>query len=97
MDRMNLVFCWILTLDTSACSPIGRFRCENAGHLPKWIKSSLVRDGICDCCDGSDEKDIEKKKTDCPNTCEQKHEEYINALEENREKVAKVRDHCFSG
>lgn len=34
------------------------------------IPSSRVNDGICDCCDGSDEW-LERfgKKTDCPNTC----------------------------
>lgn len=34
------------------------------------IPSSRVNDGICDCCDGSDEW-LERfgKRTNCPNTC----------------------------
>ncbi|XP_062075767.1 uncharacterized protein LOC133779884 [Humulus lupulus] len=49
---------------TSAC-PNGRFYCQNAGHAPKVLFSSRVNDGICDCCDGSDEYDDKGK---CPNT-----------------------------
>ena len=52
---------------------------------PSWVHSSKVNDGICDCCDGSDEwaenqpllktlenKDQEKLhkfQTPCQNTC----------------------------
>ncbi|GLT26966.1 hypothetical protein SLA2020_020000 [Shorea laevis] len=50
---------------TSAC-PTGKFYCWNVGHIPQTLFSSRVNDGICDCCDGSDEYDGEVK---CPNTC----------------------------
>jgi len=39
---------------TSACSD-SRFHCENVGSFPRDIRSSIVNDGICDCCDGTDE------------------------------------------
>lgn len=39
------------------------FFCNNAGHVPRDLSSSFVDDGICDCCDGSDEP------AGCPNTC----------------------------
>jgi hypothetical protein len=40
------------------------FYCENKGANPKRIFKSRVSDGICDCCDGSDENGI-----GCSNTC----------------------------
>ncbi|KAH0906603.1 hypothetical protein HID58_038430 [Brassica napus] len=52
-------------LCTSAC-PNGKFYCRNAGHSPLVLFSSRVNDGICDCCDGSDEYD---GKVACSNTC----------------------------
>lgn len=39
---------------TSACSS-SMFHCENIGSFPIDIRSSIVNDGICDCCDGTDE------------------------------------------
>ncbi|KAK9368371.1 glucosidase II beta subunit-like-domain-containing protein [Lipomyces kononenkoae] len=42
---------------TSAC-PNGKFYCVNKGHVPGYIPSTRVNDGVCDydiCCDGSDE------------------------------------------
>jgi protein kinase C substrate 80K-H len=48
---------------SSAC-PLGRFYCRNAGHAPRILGASFVDDGVCDCCDGSDEK-----SGACPNTC----------------------------
>ncbi|XVF53208.1 hypothetical protein PTKIN_Ptkin05aG0082000 [Pterospermum kingtungense] len=50
---------------TSAC-PTAKFYCKNARHVPQLLFSSRVNDGICDCCDGSDEYDGQVK---CPNTC----------------------------
>jgi hypothetical protein len=50
---------------TSACSGVavmspqvsagGGFYCVNRGYEGRLIPSSRVNDGICDCCDGSDE------------------------------------------
>ncbi|ORZ03862.1 glucosidase II beta subunit-like-domain-containing protein [Syncephalastrum racemosum] len=52
---------------TSAC-PNGRFYCENKGHIPAYIKSWSVNDGVCDeaCCDGSDET---SGLAVCPDRC----------------------------
>merc|ERR1719427_2102253 len=50
---------------TSACN-FSRFFCENLGSLPKYVRSSVVNDGRCDCCDGSDEWD---GRVECPNLC----------------------------
>lgn len=33
----------------------GRFFCQNAGGIPQFVRAGLVNDGVCDCCDGSDE------------------------------------------
>jgi len=63
---------------TSACND-GRFVCAHAPKaIPKairqslpvahaWVHSSKVDDGLCDCCDGSDEEGRPDVK--CPNTC----------------------------
>ena len=50
---------------TSAC-PSGQFYCVNKGYKPTKILSSRVNDGICDCCDGSDEWD---SNANCQNKC----------------------------
>eukprot|EP00475_Leptophrys_vorax_P005349 TRINITY_DN13244_c0_g1_i1.p1 TRINITY_DN13244_c0_g1~~TRINITY_DN13244_c0_g1_i1.p1 ORF type:complete len:532 (+),score=192.93 TRINITY_DN13244_c0_g1_i1:29-1624(+) len=64
---------------TSACNN-GRFYCPNKGFEPKIISSSFVDDGICDCCDGSDEQ---LKGTKCKNTCkEDAYEAQKSTLEE---------------
>lgn len=65
---------------TSAC-PNGRFHCTNAGHVPAYIPSSHVNDGICDpaCCDGSDEYD---GQITCPNTCKEQGAQARKAAEE---------------
>ncbi|XP_013782158.1 glucosidase 2 subunit beta-like, partial [Limulus polyphemus] len=52
-------------LGTAAC-PNSVFHCTNAGHRPKEIPSSWVNDGICDCCDTSDEYN---SSSDCVNDC----------------------------
>ncbi|OAD77063.1 hypothetical protein PHYBLDRAFT_123060 [Phycomyces blakesleeanus NRRL 1555(-)] len=54
---------------TSAC-PNSLFYCENKDHIPAYIKSFAVNDGVCDqsCCDGSDEFN---GLTSCPNICKQ--------------------------
>ena len=43
---------------TSACSTVAavrRFECPDAGHGKVLLPASRVGDGVCDCCDGSDE------------------------------------------
>jgi len=56
---------------TSACSN-GRFYCRNLGYRGEYVFSSWVNDGICDCCDGSDEWN--NKNVQCKNTCREKAE-----------------------
>ncbi|ODQ53776.1 hypothetical protein SAICODRAFT_43226, partial [Saitoella complicata NRRL Y-17804] len=54
---------------TSACEN-GKFHCMNRGHVPGWLSSSRVGDGICDydvCCDGSDEEWVFPGL--CPDRC----------------------------
>ena len=36
--------------------PSRPFLCENAGFLREHLPLSFVADGVCDCCDGSDER-----------------------------------------
>lgn len=69
---------------TSACSN-GSFFCQNAGHIPAYIPSSRVNDGVCeeDCCDGSDEW---LGLTKCPNVCKAKAKAYAKE-EAEREAV----------
>lgn len=65
---------------TSAC-PNGKFYCENKGHEPSYIKASQVNDGVCDyvqCCDGSDEWNT---PVDCPNRCQEIHDEHVKKVE----------------
>ena len=54
----------------SAAQP-GYFFCPNAGARPMNIYHSRVGDGICDCCDGSDEATGPAASTPsaCANTC----------------------------
>ncbi|KAF9964202.1 hypothetical protein BGZ70_006784 [Mortierella alpina] len=69
---------------TSACGT-GYFYCANAGHLPAYIKTSRLNDGVCDpeCCDGSDEF---RGTVQCPNICEQVGKE----AKEERDRVRKI-------
>ncbi|GJJ73591.1 protein kinase C substrate 80K-H [Entomortierella parvispora] len=54
---------------TSACGT-GYFYCVNKGHVPSYIKTNRLNDGVCDpqCCDGSDEFD---GRIHCPNICDE--------------------------
>ena len=49
--------------ETSACAPVGRFKCRDRNV---YFPTSRVGDGVCDCCDGSDEP-----AGVCQNTCEE--------------------------
>ncbi|OAC97577.1 hypothetical protein MUCCIDRAFT_86908 [Mucor lusitanicus CBS 277.49] len=55
--------------------PGNLFYCANEGHIPAYIKSYAVNDGVCDdaCCDGSDENG---ELISCPNRCKQVGEIY---------------------
>ena len=58
-------------MHSSACSfyQTGRmFQCSDRRHFNQSLFLSRVGDGVCDCCDGSDEK-YSKKPINCPNTC----------------------------
>lgn len=46
------------------------FYCENKPYIPIEINRSMVSDGVCDCCDGSDEY-FNEKTIQCKNTCEE--------------------------
>ncbi|CAN6618644.1 hypothetical protein TRVA0_007S02058 [Trichomonascus vanleenenianus] len=61
---------------TAAC-PGNLFYCANKGHIPAYIPSSRVNDGVCDydvCCDGSDEAGLDPSL--CPDRCKEIHEAY---------------------
>merc|ERR1711933_244551 len=49
------------------------------------IFSSLVNDGICDCCDGSDEQNNER--VNCPNRCSERAKEEAADFVELRKKL----------
>ena len=41
---------------TSACAGLPvRFYCANRGFRPAYLRSAVVNDGVCDCCDAADE------------------------------------------
>lgn len=65
------------------------FYCSNQGSKPKYIYSTHVRDGICDCCDGSDEK---LGHTVCQNTCVQDGATYRKEMERLREEIKKAKE-----
>ncbi|CAM9891445.1 unnamed protein product, partial [Choristocarpus tenellus] len=80
---------------TSACNT-GAFHCVNHGHQEMRLASSRVGDGVCDCCDGSDEtatwtdsggrdgsepgESFGSIVTTCKNTCELDAEAWIDRL-----------------
>ncbi|PVU98356.1 hypothetical protein BB559_001649 [Furculomyces boomerangus] len=88
---------------TSACNN-SKFYCKNVGHIPVYIGSERVNDGVCDeeCCDGSDEW---SGITKCENRCkelgevakkkekEQKEIYYMGGLEKERLKRKAKRMH----
>jgi hypothetical protein len=75
----NYCDCLIDGLDepsTSACSGVSKepqFWCHNNGVSSHYLPSSKVNDGICDCCDGSDERFI-VGDIKCSNTCNDAHQ-----------------------
>lgn len=65
----NLLWC------DAVMSPAGVFECANRGHRPVRMPSSRVGDGVCDCCDGSDEP-----AGLCAATCEEASEAWVMQL-----------------
>ena len=68
---------------TSACAHLfadAKFYCMNKQHRGRYVPSSRVDDGVCDCCDGSDES-----SATCPDTC---GAEAAASRVEDRERIA---------
>merc|ERR1740130_2203746 len=53
---------------TSACVR-GLFYCANRGFRPQYVRASVVGDGVCDCCDGTDEWSDHQSQQVCRVTC----------------------------
>merc|ERR1712130_305071 len=49
-----------------------------------YIFSSLVNDGLCDCCDGSDEAN--NPRIECPNICHEKAREELQEFIQQKKK-----------
>uniref|UniRef100_A0A0G4GRC3 Glucosidase 2 subunit beta n=1 Tax=Chromera velia CCMP2878 TaxID=1169474 RepID=A0A0G4GRC3_9ALVE len=66
------------------------FFCKNELAQPKIIPIAFVRDGVCDCCDGTDETPLSSSTggapgvSPCPNTCEEEGREERERLERLR-------------
>ena len=73
---------------TSACN-IGKFACNKALIEPFEIYSSMVNDGICDCCDGSDEYSTKAK---CNDTCQIQLENQLHKEKQRLDLLLGVRD-----
>jgi protein kinase C substrate 80K-H len=65
---------------TSACGN-GLFFCRNKGYRARWLPSTFVDDGVCDCCDGTDEAQ------GCNNVCA------VLGAEETRQLRHKLQQH----
>lgn len=62
------------------------FHCTNAGHKPLNLPSSRVNDGLCDCCDASDEY---SSNAQCINKCSELGKE-DRLREKQRQELTKV-------
>jgi len=74
----NITIIIIITI-TNIATILGKFHCNNKGYKSIVLASSRVDDGICDCCDGSDEGTV----VQCKDTCNQvayKERELITKL-----------------
>lgn len=66
----------------------------------KFVFSSRVNDGFCDCCDGSDERSFRqraKQKTTCGNSCELHAAEEKKKLERWREALRTRESYVAAG
>jgi len=59
---------------------VTRFFCANKGAKARLLPLSRVDDGVCDCCDGSDE-DPSRFGAVCPNSCEEAGRAVRQAME----------------
>lgn len=63
---------------TNACAN-GKFIClKHVKSFPESIPSAWVNDGVCDCCDGSDEWKMKKNEADLPLNLQRKIGRYVS-------------------
>ena len=74
---------------TAACE-MGKFYCRNVKNLDIYIPSYKVNDGVCDCCDGSDEY-LDKFGKKCENTCGQVLRNHFRTAYMEKAKIKKVK------
>lgn len=60
------------------------FQCTNKGFSEQKISHSYVNDGICDCCDGSDELN---SGVSCPNRCAEVEGELARKMAEEKKRM----------
>lgn len=73
---------------TAACEN-GKFYCKNTKGLEVYIPSFKVNDGVCDCCDGSDEY-LNLFGIKCENTCHLLEKDLKRAAYLDQAKIKKV-------
>uniref|UniRef100_A0A7S2WK79 Glucosidase 2 subunit beta n=1 Tax=Rhizochromulina marina TaxID=1034831 RepID=A0A7S2WK79_9STRA len=81
-------------------SAVPRFRCtDTKGYEPLDVPAHVVGDGICDCCDGSDE--AWNDRVQCSNECERMAEEARRADQERQAQLQmgyeRFRSYCDIG
>lgn len=73
----------VVTLSDYAEERTQGFYCANRGHKSKFISNSFVNDGVCDCCDGSDEQG--NSEMACRHTC---REQGMKEIEQIKKEIA---------
>ncbi|CAD7948072.1 unnamed protein product [Amoebophrya sp. A25] len=71
LDEPETSACAGLTSETVGDVQPNLFFCKNEGAKSKFVYSSQVSDGICDCCDTSDEPPALGASPACSNTCQE--------------------------
>lgn len=74
--------CSLVSCDAAACAN-GHFFCPNPGFRGKTVSTMIVNDGVCDCCDGSDEWQSGK----CGNRCEEEGRDWRQHMAERIKQV----------
>lgn len=64
-----------------------KFQCTGDEHVSQAFLHNSVNDGICDCCDGSDETE---SPTLCPNRCAEVARELVRQREAEQERSRKA-------